>query len=128
MKAEEPVMGWVCVVFFGMGVPIALLMFLPGLMSLRLNSEGVEMKSLRPKHMVLWKDVESFEIGSIGGAKMIIIRYRPHYQKQPFARAAARAVSGVESAIPNSYNISLINLEKILNDWLVRFGQQAQSS
>ena len=125
MKDQKPLIGWLCVAFFGLGVPAALLMFLPGFMSLRLDSEGVELKSMGRKQMIPWKDVQSFKIGSIRGAKMIAIRYRPNYQQQQFSRAAAKALSGMEAAIPNSYNISLIKLEKVLNEWLLRFGQDA---
>jgi hypothetical protein len=125
MKEQKPLIGWLCVVFFSLGVPAALTMFLPGVMSLRLDPEGLEMKSLGRTNTIRWSDVQSFRIGSIRGAKMIAIQYRPQYAEQKFARSAASAISGMEGAIPNSYNVPLVRLETVLNEWLERFGRQA---
>lgn len=82
------------------------------------------MKSMGRKNRTLWKDVQSFKIGSIRGAKMIAINYRLHYADQKLARVVVSAVSGMEGAIPNSYNVSLVNLERVLNQWLERYGRE----
>jgi len=124
MKEQKPLIGWLCVVFFSLGIPAALIMFLPGAMYLRLDRQGLEMKSMGRKNRTLWKDVQSFKIGSIRGAKMIAINYRPHYADQKLARVVVSAVSGMEGAIPNSYNVSLVNLERVLNQWLERYGRE----
>ncbi len=124
MKEQKPLIGWLCVVFFGLGIPAAFIMFLPGAMYLRLDREGLEMKSIGRKSRTLWKDVHSFNIGSIRGAKMIAINYQPQYADQKLARVVVNAVSGMEGAIPNSYNVSLVNLERVLNEWLERFGSK----
>ncbi len=122
MKEQKPLIGWLCVVFFSVGIPAALFMFLPGAMYLRLDREGLEMKSMGRKNRILWKDVQSFKIGSIRGAKMIAINFRPQYADQKLARVVVNAVSGMEGAIANSYNVSLMDLERALNKWLERFG------
>jgi len=124
MKEQHPLIGWLCVAFFSLGVPSALIMFLPGAMWLRLDPDGFERKSMGRRNKIRWKDVQSFKIGSIRGAKMIVINYRPQYENQQFARAAAKALTGMEGAIPNSYNVSLAKLEGVLNEWRNRFGQE----
>ena len=125
MKEQKPLIGWLCVVFFSLGLPVALVMFLPGVMYLRLDQDGFEIKSMSRKDRTLWKDVQSFKIGSIRGAKMIAINYRPQYADKKLARVVVNAVAGMESALPNSYNVSLVNLERVLNEWLERFGRES---
>jgi hypothetical protein len=82
------------------------------------------MSSIGRKNKSRWKDVQSFKISSIRGAKMIAINYWPHYADAKVARAVASGLAGIEAAIPNSYNISLVNLEQVLNEWLERFGRE----
>jgi hypothetical protein len=125
MTTQKPLIGWLCVVFFSLGVPASLVMLVLGVVYLRLDPDGFELKSLARRHKTKWKDVQTFKIASIRGAKMISIKYRPQYIEQRAARAVATALSGMEGAIPNSYNISLPKLERVLNEWLKRFGQEA---
>jgi hypothetical protein len=123
MKEEEPLIGWLCVVFFGLGIPATLIMLLPGVMYLRLDPDGIEICTIGGKNKIRWQDVESFKIVSIRGAKMIAINYRASFTEQKVARAVAGALFGMEGAIPNIYNVSLAELERVLNQWLERFRQ-----
>ena len=46
MRVEEPFMGWACMIFFGLGIPVGLIMlFSPNSTYLRLDPEGFEMGS-----------------------------------------------------------------------------------
>lgn len=122
MKEQEPLIGWLCVAFFGLGIPASIIMFMSGVMYLRLDRTGLEMSSIGRKNRIQWRDVQSFGICSIRGAKMISINYRPQFAEQKASRAVAVALSGMEGAIPNSYNVPLVELEQTLNQWLARFG------
>lgn len=79
MKEQKPFIGWLCVVFFGLGIPVTLIMLLPGVIYLRLDQDGIEMSSIGRKNKIRWQDVESFKIGSIRGAKLIAINYRASF-------------------------------------------------
>lgn len=123
VKEEEPLIGWLGVVLFGLGIPAALIMLLPGVVYLRLDPDGIEICTIGGKHKIRWQDVESFEIVYTRYTKMIAINYRASFTELKVARAVARALSGMEGAIPNIYNVSLAELERVLNQWLERFGQ-----
>jgi len=123
MAKETPLIGWACAVFFSLGVPASMIMMLSSSMNLRLDSEGFEMGSLRKASKTFWKDVESFHIGSIRGARMIVITYHSEYAEKRRTRAVADALSGMEGAIPDSYNASLEEVARTLNAWLERFGR-----
>jgi hypothetical protein len=119
---------WLGVVLFGLGIPVALIMLLlPGMMYLRLDPDGIEICSIGRKNKIRWQDVESFKIVYIRYAKMIAINYRASF-KQKVALAVVGALFGellwgAIPVIPNIYNVSLEELERVLNQWLERFGQ-----
>jgi hypothetical protein len=122
MSSEKPLIGWICVAFFGLGVPVSLLMLLPNAMYLRLDGEGFETGTFFSKHKTKWADVARFEIGSIRGTKMIAIVYIQEYNAQQLGRAIASSLSGMEGAIPNSYDAPLGYILAAMNSWKSRFG------
>jgi len=123
MRLEKPFIGWACMIFFGLGIPVGLIMlFSPNSTYLRLDKEGFEMGSFVKKSRTKWTDVAGFELASIRGAKMIAIIYAPHYEGQKIGRAVAENLSGMEGAIGNSYDASLAEVLKSLNEWRARYG------
>src|SRR5262245_20535442 len=120
--SEKPLLGWLAVAFFGLGIPLSLLMLLPNSMYLRLDEEGFEMGSFLRKHKYKWTDVAAFEMASIRGAKMIAIAFHPDYKQQQLGRAVAASLSGMEGAISNSYNATLEEIVEALTTWKRRYG------
>jgi hypothetical protein len=115
--------GWVCVAFFGLGIPIALLLLTrPDLNFLRLDPDGFEIRTPFKSYRVSWKDVAGFEIGSGHGTKLIEIRYGPSYQEQRVLRGIASAVSGMEAAIPNQYDSPQATILATLREFHARYG------
>ena len=128
MRLEKPFIGWACMIFFGLGIPVGLIMlFSPNSTYLRLDTDGFEMGSFVKKTRIKWTDVAGFELAAIRGAKMIAIIYAPHYEGQKMGRAVAENLSGMEGAIPNSYNAPLDEVLKTLNEWQARYGARLRS-
>jgi hypothetical protein len=126
MRVEKPLIGWACMIFFGLGIPVGLmLLFSPNSTYLRLDSEGFEMGSFVKKTRIKWTDVAGFELASIRGAKMIAIIYAPHYEGQKAGRAIAENLSGMEGAIANGYNAPLDEVLAALNEWRARYNRTA---
>jgi hypothetical protein len=126
MRVEKPFVGWACMIFFGLGIPVGLmLLFSPNSTYLRLDQEGFEMGSFAQKTRIKWTDVAGFELASIRGAKMIAIIYAPHYEGQKTGRAVAENLSGMEGAIANSYDAPLAEVLKTLNEWQARYAHRA---
>jgi hypothetical protein len=122
MAPEMPFLGWLTVVFFGLGIPVSLLMRLPSSTYLRLDEEGFEMGSVVLRRKYKWTDVADFRIGSISGAKMIAIIFHADYKQQRLGRAIAATLSGMEAAIPNQYNATLNEILAALTTWRQRYG------
>jgi len=125
MTSERPVLGWLTVAFFGLGIPVALFLLLPNSTYLRLDEEGFEMGSFLRKHRFKWTDVTDFRIGSIRGAKMIAIAFHPEYQQHRLGRTVAATLSGMEGAIPNQYNATLEEILEALTTWRQRYGRRS---
>ena len=117
-------LGWLTIVFFGLGVPLSLLMLLPNATYLRLDEEGFEMRSVFRNNRYRWTDVAGFTIGSLRGAKMIAIHFRHDFKPQRLARSMAAALAGMEGAIPNHYNAPLEEILEALNAWRQRYGRK----
>ena len=122
LTGERPIIGWLCVGFFGLGIPVSLLMLRPKSAFLKLTPEGIEIVAMYRTTRIKWSDVEGFYVGNISGAKMIGIAYSPAYQKQKAGRAFASALSGMEGAIADSYTASIEEVCGTLNEWKARFG------
>ena len=123
MRHEQAFMGWLCVGFFGLGIPVALVLLArPGLIYLRLDAEGFEMGSPIKKYRVRWQDVEGFDLGSISGTKLIAIRYRESYLEQRMLRGVAGSLTGMEAAIPNNYDAPQAVVLETLREFHERHG------
>ena len=123
MRHEHALMGWLSVGFFGLGIPVAILMLVrPGLLYLRLDPNGFEMGSPIKKYRVRWQDVEGFELGSISGTKLIAIHYRETYLEQRLLRGVAGSLTGMEAAIPNNYDAPQAVVLEALREFHARHG------
>lgn len=123
IKPEHPIAGWAGILFFSLGIPAGLYSLLPKAVYLRLDEQGFEMNALfKRKARVAWHDVDGFQLGAIGSARMIFIAYAPHYEAQKLARSASQALAGVDGGISNVYNAPLEKGFEALVEWHRRFG------
>jgi hypothetical protein len=120
-----PVLGWVTVGFFSLGVPASLMMMLPNATYLRLDEEGFEMGSFVKKQRYKWTDVADFRLGSVSGTRMIAIVFEPEYEPLRLVRRVVGSLAGAEAAIPNHYNAPLEQVLEALRAWKDRFGREA---
>lgn len=122
MTGERAVMGWLCVGFFGLGIPASLLMMRPNTTYLKLTAEGFEIMAMSRVTVHKWLDVDHFHIVSIRGAKMVGIAYSAEYTQQRAGRAVASALAGVQGALADSYTASVEEVCRTLNEWKTRHG------
>jgi len=120
---QNPWVAWLTMGFFGLGIPVSLLMLVSDRVYLKLTPEGLETSSLfNQKRLVRWHDVAGFRMGLVQNARMIEIVYRPGYTEQAALRKVASAMAGMEGAIANSYVLPLDRLLERLNEWHARHG------
>ena len=126
LAQEKPLVGWLCVGFFSLAIPVSLTMLLkPDVFYLRLDPDGFEMGSPFKRVRTRWIDVDGFEMGSIKGSKLISIRYRPSHTSGALMRRVSEHLSGMQGAIPNNYDRPLTAVLASLQEWHSRFGSGA---
>ena len=124
IRNGHPIVGWAGAGFFGLGVPVSILMLRPNTMYLRLTPEGFEMHSPLRTTFIRWSEVERFELRSISGAPAIAIVHNDRYTELKTLRAVVSLVAGAESAVPNHYRASRAEVFAALNEWHSRHRQQ----
>lgn len=119
-KAVLPMLGWVIVVFCGMGLLVSIIMLMPNATGLRADKNGIEVTTLFRTHRIEWSDVERFYVGYISTGlsrtKMIAIEYSASYRKQAAGRRVASELTGMEGGLPDSYTLPAEEVCRILNE------------
>lgn len=113
---KEPLMGYLTAGFFALGIPVFVLNMLPGVAYLVLDREGFTFASLFRKHTVRWADVAAFCIWRAGGNRMVGWQYAPDYKPQAAGRAFARALTGVQGGLPDTYGMKAEKLAALMNE------------
>jgi hypothetical protein len=117
MRGQQPVLGWIAIAFFGLGIPVSLFMMFTTRIYLLLDSHGFEMGSPIKTVRLAWDEVDGFEMARLNNVRMIAILYGAKYREQRFLRGAAQALTGLEGAIPNNYTLPLDEVFALLCDW-----------
>ncbi len=115
-------MGWIGIIFFGLGVLIGGAgLFISSSSYLLLDDKGFTMCTLFRKHFYGWDEIEVFGIGNIYGNDMVMFDFSEKYNKAKTARKMNRFVSGSDAAIPNNYGIEIGELLELLTAFKNRF-------
>lgn len=121
-------MGWLVTIFFGLGIPVSLYMLMPNAISLRIDKNGVEMKSLFKLMKIEWSEVDRFYVGHINTrtskTKMIGIEYSESYKNHQTGRRISAALTGMEGALPNHFNRSAEEICELLNSSKQKWGSK----
>jgi len=108
--------GWVMVGFFSLAIPISIWSIASN-HCLRLDSNGVEVRSPWKPTLIRWTDVDGFYVATMHGNKMIGIAYASSYKGLAAGRKVAAFLSGMEGALPNHYQASPEEICETLNRW-----------
>ncbi|MEQ6123281.1 STM3941 family protein [Pseudotenacibaculum sp. MALMAid0570] len=110
----EPNIAWGTIIFFGLGVIVAILKLIPGSSYLKLTKEGFEIRSLYRSHFTKWNDVENFRVNSIrtwySYNKMVMFDYHKNHTKYTFGKRLSKA-------LPETYGMSAQKLSELMNEW-----------
>ncbi|WNJ17145.1 PH domain-containing protein [Pontibacter sp. G13] len=117
MLEEEPIMGGLCVSFFGLCLLVALIQLLPNASYLKLDEEGFEVKTLFRTHFTRWSEVKDFRAGQINGNKMIFYNFTAKHKKHQTAKKVAKFLSTKEGALPSNYTIQTKDLLELMKEY-----------
>jgi hypothetical protein len=113
-------LGYLCAAFFGLGIAIAMLQFIPGTSYLLIERDGLTVCNLFRKSRTQWTDVEEFFVVKLKSKgitvrTMVGFNYSPSYDRARVGRAVATAVAGCEGALPDTYGQKAQELVEYLN-------------
>lgn len=128
MGSRNELMGWFVASFFGLGIIVAAVQFLPNASYLLLTADGFEIRTLYRTSFRFWNEVEYFSTVTVkhnGMAvkSMVAITFAEHYDKAKMMRGISRAIAGCEGALPDTYGMKAEQLAELLNEWKNRFSE-----
>ena len=132
---SKRVMAWLCIAFFGLGVPVALLQLFSDRNRTVITQIGIHIGSIFKQTTLRWEEIEGF--GVAGWTqwhgpfrqrhRMVGINFKEGSEAMARARRGARlsmALVGYHGALPDNYGYKHQELADILNGYLLRFGGQ----
>jgi hypothetical protein len=115
------VVGWISVVFFGLGSAIFIVQFLPGASYLRVEQEGFLFCSLyRKSPLIPWRDVSDFRVASVPPVGHPLVVFDWHTAPSRRFRAANQFLVSATDGLPDTYGLPPRQLAGILNEWRSR--------
>lgn len=111
--------GWGVALFFGLCLLVSVYMLTPNAIRLKIDQDGLEMKTLAKPMKIAWQDVDSFYVATISTGhaktKMIGIKFSDSYMQAKAMRKVASAITGIEGAIPDNFSLPADKLCELLN-------------
>jgi len=118
--------GYFCVVFFGLGVVVGIIQFIPNSSFLRIGSEGITVRSMWRTTFYRWSDVERFGVAEFTTHHGLSQRHRligldfsasyPRRDRAQTLKSINRSLTGFEAALPDNYGWDYAKLAAHLNE------------
>lgn len=115
MLEENPLIGWLSISFFGMGVMIFLIQLVTNFAYLKIDEEGFEERVLFRTKRFKWSNVKGFRKTSFYGNQRIVFDYTDAYHQRNRRSKFYYFLFGKQGSITSSHNIDtgkLLNLMK----------------
>jgi hypothetical protein len=125
--------GYAGAAFFSLGIPVGVILLLPGSAYLRIAEDGLSFASLFRVTKLPWEAIDRFYVLSMkaNGLKafeMVCFDFVPSYQGQLITRRISTAVAGCEAGLPCTYGKKAEELAEILNRCLETFTDRHRSA
>ncbi len=121
--------GWSCVVFFALGVVVAVIQMIPGTTRVVMTTQGVYVKTFMRSYGYEWGDIERFGVAEwtqwhgpfrqrhrlVG---ILFMEGSPHLSRHARMLAFSTAMVGYHAALPDNYGFKHQELADRLNQLL----------
>lgn len=125
-SSSEKFWGYAGIAFFGLGIVIAIIQFIPGSSFLRLSSDGITVRTMWRSTSYRWSDIERFGVAefttSHGGIpqrhRLVGLDFSASYPRRDRAQTVKsinRSFTGFEGALPDNYGWDYGELAAHLN-------------
>ena len=122
MLIEGEWIGGLCGGFFALGIPIFLLQLHPKATFLTVSEDGLEFSALFRKSRISWTDISEFGTytlrhNGLPAGTFVGINFSAEYRPAAKARAIAKALTGFEGGLPDTYGLSAQDLAQLLTSF-----------
>jgi hypothetical protein len=106
-----------------LGIPVSLIQLYSKKIFLRVTEDGIVIGSLFRAYQAQWTDISEFGVIKmrrhvLAVNKMVGFNYSREYRQSLKARAFAKALSGYEGALPDTYGFTAEELAQLLSNYL----------
>ena len=114
--------GWVAVVFFGIGCLISILSLIPGASGLTLGKEGFVIRNLFRRISYQWPNVGEFAVVTVkyGFGSKKLVGFNDRLTATSTGAAINVKLTGRNSALPDTYSLSVEDLARLMSLWRER--------
>lgn len=105
---------WFSVGFFSLCALVFLVQLTPGSSYLTVDETGIEICTLFRKTRIRWSELSEFGVYQVRYTKFVGLNYSPEYRQSARGRAFARAVTGFEGGLPDTYGFKAEELADLL--------------
>ena len=116
---ENPLMAWLCIGFFGLGIPVSLMqIFKPG--TLTLNADGFEQRMMGRVTASRWDEVSGFGIYKIRRGFFTTNTFVSFSRLEDEGKAlagVARALSGGTAQLGDTFGMKAQKLADLMNEF-----------
>ncbi len=118
MRREQPIGGWLVLLFFGFCSLLFSLRLLPQAAYLELRPEGfITCEYFRAAALIRWETVSEFAIARVPTAPTILVVFDEANPKRPKLAKVNKSLMGFTSGLPDTYGRSPAELADQLNFW-----------
>lgn len=115
MFREHPLMGALCMGFFGLCAAVVVAQLATGASSLVLDAEGFTVRHLLGPRRVRWRDVTALRVVKTPGQSLVGWDYAPSYDGHASHHKVSRWVAGFHAALPDSYGMKPLALAELMD-------------
>jgi hypothetical protein len=125
MAREGNWMGYACIAFFGLVIPLSIIQMLPGSAYLKLDTEGFTIRHVFRTRFIPWSWVDEFlviNINPMSFAKMkrVGVNFLHPEGQTSVYREISKGLSGSEDMLPDTYGKKAEELAALLNARLLK--------
>jgi hypothetical protein len=128
LARSHPWIGYPLAGLFGLGIPVAIIMLLPGSTYLRIKEDGLTINNLFRKRLFPWDVIDEFLVvqlkrRGVNVGKIVGFNFVQSYDRFTSGRRFARAINQCEVALPDDYGMKVEELAELLNSKLQEYRQ-----
>jgi hypothetical protein len=119
-RGDNPVVGWLSIAFFGLGVPVAGAMLLPGAAGLVLDADGFDVTNMFRRYRVRWINVTGFTVASVPPSLNKMVVYDDAAGKHNLLGEISTGLVGRNAGLPDTYGMAAADLAQLMAGWRER--------